>query len=267
MENFIENKDWLGRGLSTYAFGWDHFLFIFVAISLGVLAAFLLKGKPRKVVKIVLISLWGFYVTLELFTYIYLYSHPDLHPFNIEENLPLHSCLMCMYIFPIAIFAKNKYVQTAACNFLVIINMIMGFITMFVGCPAPGCSPFSFFGFQTLAYHALDVIIPLIMLVTGYYDIKKNDVYLGLLVFGTLSTVVYIFDAITGCDYFYFYDGHKFPVFDFISKAVPHHTIWSLIVMASYVITAFVMHFAVIGIKYLINKHKKKPKEPQPTEN
>ena len=64
-----------------------------------------------------------------------------------------------------------------------------------------------------------------------------------------------LWDAIMGCDYFYFYDGSTFPVFGFISTKVPN-IVWTLIVTSCYVITAFATHYFIIGIKTLINKKK-----------
>ena len=96
------------------------------------------------------------------------------------------------------------------------------------------------------------------MVVTKLYDIQKKDILYGLALFGILTTVIYIFDIITGCDYFYFYDGHVFPAFKFISENVPHHILWSLLIISCYTITAVAMHFLIIGIKYLIDKYKKK---------
>ena len=258
--NFFYDNDWLNRE-PPYAFTWDHLLLIGVFMLIGVGIALFLRKKSHKTVKIVLISLWAFYVTLNLIYYPVLYYHsftnPSEFPFNIETMLPLHSCLMFMYVFPFAIFSKNKIIKTAASNFLVAVNMIMGFITLFVGCPG-STSAFSYFGLHTLIYHSLDVIVPLIMLVTGFYGIKKKDILYGLSLFAILSTFIYAFDAITKCDYFYFYDGHVFPAFKFISENVPHHLLWSLLIISCYVITAVAMHFLVIGIKYLINKHKEK---------
>ena len=195
--------DWLNRE-PPYAFTWDHLLFIALFILIGVLLAFLLRRKDGKIVKNVLISLWIFYIVLQIFYYGLIYArvikNPTEYPFEIRKMLPLHSCLMFMYVFPFAIFSKNEIVKRAASSFLVIVNMIMGFITLFVGCPGE-CSALSFFGLQTLLYHSLDVIIPLIMLVTGYYDIKKKDVFSGLIVFSILAFVIWTFDAIMGCDY------------------------------------------------------------------
>ena len=261
---FFTDHDWLHRQ-PPHAFQWDHILFIVLAMIVGIVAAIILRKKAsRKVVHIVLISLWGVYIAVVLTYYIFIYSqvisNPSEHPFSMESMLPLHSCLMFMYVCPFALFSKNKIVRTAASNFLVIINMIMGFITLFVGCPSTGYSALSFHGIQSLIYHAIDVIVPLIMLVTKYYDIQKKDFLYGLAVFVALAVTVWIFDAIARCDYFYFYDGHTFPVFKFISENV-HHLVWTLIVGSCYIITAIATHFSAIGIKALVNLKKNKTSE------
>lgn len=254
--DFLLSHDWLGRE-GPYAFKLDHLLFILIAMSIGVALAFLLRKRQRKTITIVLISLWGFGVAIEAFYYIFLYSlcatnYQD-YVFNIETMLPFHSCSMFMFVFPVAMFVKNKFIKTMANNFLVVVNMIMGFITLFVGCPSPNYSALSFFGLQTLIYHAIIVIVPLIMVITKYYDIQIEDIKYGLLAFGVLGLTMWIFDAISGCDYFYFYDGHTFPVFKFISENV-HHLVWTLLIVSCYIITACAMHFLIIGVKYLIKK-------------
>ena len=254
--DFFYQADWLNRE-PPYAFQWDHLLMIFLLMFIGVGLCFLLQKKEQRTIKIVLISFWGVYLLLWVLYVIAVYgrviSNPKEYPFDIETMLPLHSCLMFAYVFPFAIFVKNKVIKTAASNFLVVVNMIMGFITLFVGCPAAGYSAFSFFGMQTLLYHGIDVIVPLVMVATKIYDIKVKDIYYGLALFGILGLSVWIFDAITGCDYFYFYDGHTFPVFKFISENV-HHLVWTLLIVSCYVITAVATHFLVIGVKYLIEE-------------
>ena len=263
--NFFNTPDWLNRP-GPYAFTLDHLLMVFGLLALGVMMALFLKKKDQKTIKIVLIFLWVFGVAIEAFYYGVVYAQcivdPTNHPFNIEGMLPFHSCLMFMYVFPFAIFSKNKIVKTAACNFLVIINMIIGFITLFVGVPPVGSSVFSFVGMQSLLIHILIVIVPLTMVVTGVYDIQLKDIKYGLALFGILSVIMWTFDAITGCDYFYFYDGHTFPVLKVISENVPA-IVWTLIVVSCYVITGCAIHFLIIGIKYLINKKKGKQNEQQ----
>ena len=173
---FFTSPDWLNRPGPNYAFQLDHILFIVISMLIGVGLCFLLHGKEKKTIKTVLISLWALAIAIELVYYGYLYTmcivDPANHPFNIEYMLPFHSCLMFLYVFPFAMFSKNKIIQTAASNFLVIINMIIGFITLFVGCPGTGCSALSFNGVQSLALHAIIVITPMIMVATNYYDIQ-----------------------------------------------------------------------------------------------
>ena len=214
--DFFLSHDWLNRDGLTYAFKLDHILFIVIGLLVGVFLCFFLRKKDKRIIKITLISIWALAVVVEIFyyavTYAYCIKDPVSYPFNIETMLPFHSCLMFLYIFPVAIFAKNRVIKTAACNFLVVINMIIGFITLFVGCPPVGYSALSFSGFQSLLEHTIIVIVPLIMVATNYYDLKKKDLLYGLALFGILSVIMWTFDAITGCDYFYFYDGHTFPV-------------------------------------------------------
>ena len=257
--DFFLSHDWLNREGSSYAFKLDHILFVLIGLLVGVFLCFFLRKKDKKIIKITLISIWALAVVVEVFYYAFTYAccikDPATYPFKIESMLPLHSCLMFLYIFPVAIFAKNRIIKTAACNFLVVINMIIGFITLFVGCPPVGYSALSFPGFQSLLEHVIIVIVPLIMVVTNYYDIQKKDLLYGLALFGILSVIMWTFDAITGCDYFYFYDGHTFPVLKVISENV-HHLVWTLIVVSCYVITGCAIHFLIVAIKYLINKKR-----------
>ena len=266
--DFFTSHDWLNRPGPTYAFKLDHILFVVISMLIGVFLCFLLRKKEKKTIKIVLISLWAFAVLIEIIYYGVTYgmciADPENHPFEIERMLPFHSCLMFMYVFPFAIFSKNRVIKLMASNFLVVINMIIGFITLFVGCPPVGDSALSFPGLQSLILHVIIVIVPLIMVATNYYDIQIKDLKYGLALFGLLGLTMWIFDAITGCDYFYFYDGHTFPVLKIISENV-HHLVWTLIVVSCYVITGAAIHFLIIGIKYLINNQKeKKNNEQQP---
>ena len=268
---FLDKKDWLNRE-PPYAFQWDHLVWVLVGLAIGVFLAFYLRGKSKKLIRNVLVGMWAFGTTIVLTYYILLYisciSDPAEHPFEIDKMLPFHSCLMFMYIFPVAMFAKNKIIKTMANNFLVVVNMIIGFITLFVGCPPAGSSALSAEGVQSMVIHTIIVDVPFIMIVTKYYDIQKADLKWGLLLFGILSVIMWTFDAITGSDYFFFYDGHRFPVFSFISDNVPH-IVWTLIVVTCYVLTGIIIHYLIIWIKGLIAKKqasKEVAQEEQPTQ-
>ena len=260
MKEFFFSPDWLNRS-GPWAYTLEHFLFIFIVIGLGLLAAILLRRCSKKTVHIVLISIWAFLIVLEIFKCTVVYTRvamePEEYPFDIETMLSLHCCSMYFYVAPIAMFSKRETLRKMAFSFLVCVNMIMGFITLFVGFAGKEASVFSFFGLHFLIFHALIAIGPLIMLVTNYYDIKKEDIKYGLLMFGILAVIIYIFDWIAKCDYFFIFDGHTFGVFAFIYENVPH-IVWTLIIISCYIITAIATHYLVLGIKYLVNKKIKK---------
>ena len=258
---FFTSPDWLNRPGPDYAFQLDHIIFIVISMLIGVGLCFLLRKKDKKTIKIVLISLWALAVAIEIFYYGYVYimcgADPTNHPFNIQSMLPFHSCLMFMYVFPFAIFSKNKITKTSASNFLVIINMIIGFITLFVGCPTKGYSALSFDGIQSMIIHLIIVIVPFCMIMTKLYDLKKGDLKYGLMLFCSLALIMWIFDAFTGCDYFFHYDGHTFGILYEISENVPH-IVWTLIVMTCYILTAIIIHYLIVFIKKKINEKEVK---------
>lgn len=257
--DFFFSRDWLNRPGPSYAFKLDHILFIVISMVVGVLLAILLRKCKRKTIGIVILSLWAFGLTVDVIHHVFVYVLCAIHykdyVFNISTMLPFHSCSMFFYVFPFAFFSKNEKVRIGASNFVVIVNMIMGFITLFVGCPPSGYSALSFDGIHTLTYHVIIVIVPLIMVVTGYYDIKIKDIKYGYMVFTLLSIFMWTFDRITGSDYFYFYDGHTFPVFKFISENV-HHLVWTLLIVFVYMFTGAIVHFLIIWIKHLTNKKR-----------
>ena len=135
--DFFFSPDWLNREGPKYAFKLDHILFVALGLLIGVLLCFLLRKKDKKVIKITCISIWALAVLIELLYYGVNYAmcivDPSNYHFDIKTMLPFHSCLMFLYVFPVAIFSKNRIIKTACFNFLVVINMIIGFITLFVG--------------------------------------------------------------------------------------------------------------------------------------
>ena len=144
---FFTSHDWFNRPGPKYAFQLDHILFIVIGLAIGFFLAFFLRKKSKKTISITLISLWAFGTTIVTFYYVSLYiicaTDPINYPFDIEKMLPFHSCLMFMYIFPVAMFVKNKYIKLAATNFLVVVNMIMGAVAIVAAAPDYLCMKFS----------------------------------------------------------------------------------------------------------------------------
>ena len=114
---FFYNPDWFNRP-GPWAFTLEHVLFIAIAVIVGFVTAILLKKCSKRTIKIVLISLWGFVVALEVLKWNVIYTRvfaDPTYPFDIETMLPLHSCSMFMYVFPFAMFNVVCVLLFVAC--------------------------------------------------------------------------------------------------------------------------------------------------------
>ena len=181
--------------------------------------------------------------------------------------LPLYTCSMFLYIMPIALFAKREKIKTAALNFMCTMMLPLGFVSMFLSLMMTvGCSLFSFYGLHTLIYHSMLYIVPMVILITGYYKPKWKDVWSGLLLFACIVAVVLTFDTICKVDYMYLYDGSTFTVVSFITNAVPHRLVWTAILLVCYFVIMVATQALILGIIKLVNKKKvviEDKKEPQ----
>ena len=135
--DFFNSHDWLNRGGYDYIFHFDHIIYLVIALLVTVGLCFLLYKKDKATVKKTLVIIWIVAITLMVVyygeQYIQCLINPSGFPFVLEAMLPFHSCLMFMYLFPFAMFSKNEIIKKAANNFIVVINMTIGFITMFIG--------------------------------------------------------------------------------------------------------------------------------------
>ena len=76
-----------------------------------------------------------------------------------------------------------------------------------------------------------------------------------MLLFICLAITIWIFDSITGCDYFYIYDGHTFGVLYVISDNVPH-IVCTLITVTCYILTGIIIHYLIYFVKKAVYKDK-----------
>lgn len=229
----------------------------------------LLRKLPTNKVEKVLIGLWIFYLVYDVVKYCISWSGTwiDNEPFNITTAMPLHTCSSFWYVAPIAFFSKNEKVKNAACCFLCTINMFDGIIGMFMATAMMSCySMFSFYGSQTMIYHAILFIALSIMLVTGYYKPQKKHLWSGYLCFLAIAIPVFVFDCIFKADYMYIYDCSLLDIFKFISDAMPHRLLWTLIAFIAYFIIDVVFHYTAIGVGALYNKRKNKKGNDQGNE-
>lgn len=260
--DFLFERDWLGRAdpSSGWVYAPEYIVFFVITVGIAVLLPILLRRVSDKKVRTVMICMWVFALVIDIFRWSigWIYTAIKGFEFHIGSALPLHTCSTFMYTVPIALFAKNEKIKTAVCNYICTINMFGGIVGIFGGTAMMWTySMASFFGPEHMIYHAIALILPLIMLVTGFYKPKKGDMWLGLIVFAIIATPTFIFDSIFAVDYMYIYDGSTLAPFASIVAIMPHRLVWTLVAVAGYVLITAIIQFSAIGIRALYNKSKK----------
>ena len=261
--DFLFERDWLGRAeeMGNFLYAPEYIVFFVIVTLTAIILPIMLRRVSDKKVRTVMICLWVSALVMDVVRWSIgpIYDAMNGTPMNVGSALPLHTCSTLMYTAPIAIFAKNEKIKTAVCNYLCTINLFGGIVGMYMGTAMMWTySMASFYGPEHMIYHAIAIIIPLIMLVTGFYKPKAKDMWLGLLVFVIIATPVFIFDNIFGADYMYIYDGSTLEPFKAIANAMPHRHVWTLIAIAGYIGITAILQFIAIGIRVLHDKVMKK---------
>ena len=261
--DFLFERDWLGRAVDNsvnFLFAPEYIIFFVIATLTAIILPILLRRVSPKTVRTVLICMWAFALAIDVVRWSigWIYDSMNGTPLNVGSGLPLHTCSMLMITAPLAIFLKDGKIKTAFCNYVCTINLFGGLVGMFAGTAMMWTySMVSFYGPEHMIYHAIAIILPLIMLVTGFYKPKKHDMWLGLLVFLAVSLPVFIFDNIVAVDYMYIYDGSTLEPFKAIANAMPHRLVWTLVAVAGYVAITALLQFIAIGVRVLHDKVKK----------
>ena len=259
---FLFERDWLGReeAMGGFLYAPEYLIFFAIVTITAIVLPILLRRVSDKRVRTVMICLWIFALVMDIFRWSIGWVYDAMHGIEISVGsaLPLHTCSTFMYTAPIAIFSKNEKIKAAVCNYLCTINLFGGIVGMYMGTAMMYYySMASFYGPEHMIYHAIVIILPLIMLVTGYYKPKKNDMWLGLLVFAIIAIPTFIFDSIFQVDYMYIYDGSTLEPFKAIANAVPHRLVWTLIALVGYIAITALLQFIAIGVRMLHDKVKK----------
>ena len=257
--DFLFESDWLGREQS-FLYAPEYIVFFAIVTAIAVVLPILLRRVSDKKVRTVMICMWAFALVIDIFRWSIGWIDTAMagEQLSVGSALPLHTCSTFMYTAPIAIFSKNEKIKTAVCNFLCTINLFGGIVGMYVATAMMSYySMVSFYGPEHMIYHAVVIILPLIMLVTGFYKPKKNDMWLGLIVFAIIAIPTFIFDSIFAVDYMYIYDGSTLEPFKAIAAVMPHRLLWTLTAVAGYIGISAIFQFSAIGVRTLHDKLKK----------
>ena len=257
--DFLFERDWLGREQS-FLYAPEYIVFFALVTVIAVMLPIFLRGVSDKKVRTVMICMWVFALVMDVFRWSIGWIDTAItgSEFSVGSALPLHTCSTFMYTVPLALFAKNEKIKTAVCNYLCTINLFGGIVGMYVATAMMSYySMASFYGAEHMIYHAIVIVLPLIMLVTGFYKPQKGDMWLGLIVFAIIATPTFIFDSIFAVDYMYIYDGSTLEPFKALAAIIPHRLVWTLVAVAGYVGITAIFQFSAIGIRTLYNKSKK----------
>ena len=259
--DFFEGRDWLGRDLDSYLYAPEYLIFFAVAVLTAVLLPLALRKKENTTLKKVLIGLWLFLLIYDVSKFIFNWISTLLHgnAISIATGLPFHACSTPWYAFPLALLAKKESTRRAWSAYVCSINLFGGIIGMFMGTAMMHCYSFvSYYGSQMMIYHSVLLILPMFMLITGYYKPQWKDIKAGYGVFCLIAIPTLIFDTIFRCDYMYIYDGSTLEPFKALASAMPHRFLWTLIAFAGYFILVVVFLGAAILIRQMIEKRKEK---------
>ena len=251
--NFFTNPDWFGRP-GPFAYNLEYIIAIVILISLSFVLPIFLRKKEEKTINKFLIVLWGIAVAFDLTKYGYgLISAIKNGPITSMGNLdlPLWTCSMFLYLMPFVLFGKKGKFSRACAAFICTISFFAGIVNFAI--PAEE-SLFSFYGMHKIIYHYILMLVPAIMLGTGYFKLKFKDIASVMATFIIFGIPVYIFNAIYHQDYMFTYDGSFLPIDVSFISSKPLYTFLILIV---YALLALLVISIDVGIRKLASKKSK----------
>lgn len=174
----------------------EHLLFLALAALFGAAVIYVggqLDGKDRNRL---LIALWAAFSVIELSKYVRFGFHPD--EFDARTGLPFHLCSISIFTYPPAVLTKNETFR----NFIYAVNMpgaLFALITPDVG----NASAFSFYFLHLIVAHTFIVLIPLYMVLCGFFrpDVRRLPGVAALFALTALPALV--LNRLLGSNYYF----------------------------------------------------------------
>ncbi len=208
-KNFFTHKDFLGElDLPGKLFSPLHLVFAGVLLAAVVIFAIILSKKSEKTRKAVLLSLWGFFLVMEIVKFFYeAYSGRQVF-FEWGGVLPFYPCSVFLYTIPFC-FSKKRAVRLAACGYLFTIGLIGATVNFVYPVNIlQNYSCISFMGFHTLFFHATMLFSMLVLLLSGYHNYRSltkwRELILPSLPMLIVSIPANIVNLAIGSDYMFF---------------------------------------------------------------
>ena len=250
--NWFTTSDLLKRtGPFVYSLDYIIWYAVLGLLLVGAVIWLVKKGTP-KIVKILLIVLWAIAVAFDLAKLIL----AIVNGFVLTGSLPLYICSIFMYAMPFALWGKGK-IKEMACTYVCTIGLFGALMNYVVPSVTLNYSLFSFWGLHTTIYHSMLLIVPFVMLCTGYHKIKIKDFGWAFLGFVILTISVVAIDYIIKADYMYFRTAETTSLGFVMNIAAATSWFWPVLMYVGYAVVQIVMTSLVIGIVALVRLIKK----------
>ncbi len=255
-------------------FGWNHLLWLAVAIIGIVVVCLTCRKLTDKQFRIILLSVGGGLLLLEILKQLNFAYDAATDIWDYEwKQFPFQFCSVPMYVMVIVACLKECKFRDYLCSFLATFGLFAGLIVVLY--PATVLSPIVFRFSQSMIHHISMMIIGLIILVSGKVKIEHKTILKAMSVFGVCVVTAFIMNIIyhsTGCtdsfNMFYIgpYSSCDIPVLDIIGNALNISSgnlhignfIFVLIYTIGFSIVAYIVLLIAILIKYLKNKSNAK---------
>lgn len=247
--SFFSNQDWFGRS-GPFGYNTEKIIFIIITMLLCVFIPMRLKGKGNGAKK-TLIAFWIFALTLDIVKYIFYNAYCYINDFSLSRyELPFWTCTIFLTILPLSLFSNNEKIK-ASCNaFICSISFVGGIVNYLF----PQESIFSFMGLHTFLYHFILTIVPLIMLISGYYKPKFKHCLGAVTIFIVYAIPVFIIDNMFEFDYMFIYNGTWLGPLSKLAALIPYNILWTLICLIGHIIVAALIVFME---ELIINRNQK----------
>ena len=234
-------------------FNFVYFILLLIIALYVVLVSSLFKKRTQKQKDILMLSLGVFNI---LFFIVYkIFLSKDDYDFVIWDELPLQLCNINMFLIPLAVLFKNKYLL----SFCFYVAPLAAF--MAISFPEPAFMNNSIFMMRNIGFygtHSVIVMMGVMLMTLGYVKPKfKDSIYvitsaaiLAVFAFGVNLTLF----AITKVETNYFFTMHTGGVslLDVFYSLIPVKFIYllpALIILIAYV-------FVFNGVYYLVKKYQ-----------
>lgn len=195
------------EGKPAGLFSVGHFILLFLTITGVIIAIHFTKNRDKEAVKKTIkrctIFLWILEIIKIIFNLVIGNSK------NINTYIPLYFCSLTLYAGLFSSFAKGK-LKKIGDVFLATGGIIGGII--FVLFPTTSITTYPiihYISIQSFIYHGVMMYVGVLMNITGYIEVKLNDIWYYFVFIMIIGIIAYIFNKI--------FDGNLM----FISKNFP----------------------------------------------